>query len=277
MSESGSNQSSGKPVSHTENPSSGKSPSSGSNMSAGFNSTIRQVAGGVPLPYDTSDTELSRETVLEILLNPDHSRLSQLPPVKPKGGNMFVFSCSNIDDWKCDQYLWVKDGMYPKIETETTEFKKEYYKIRLPGYVTKSGRRSPLTSTGFKRVGYWTPSNPSLVLIHYLGDENINKPIPHGNSNHENEHRRTMSSVLALARYIVENNFISLVPSQGVFVVQGRSNKYCVTIFPKETCQCPSTTTCHHILAAKMSIGLQPIEKKRVVNNMSCELKVRQN
>jgi hypothetical protein len=79
MSESGSNQSSGKPVSHTENPSSGKSPSSGSNMSAGFNSTIRQVAGGVPLPYDTSDTELSRETVLEILLNPDHSRLSQLP------------------------------------------------------------------------------------------------------------------------------------------------------------------------------------------------------
>jgi hypothetical protein len=38
-----------------------------------------------------------------------------------------------------------------------------------------------------------------------------------------------------------------------------------VTIFPKETCQCPSRTTCHHhILATKMSIG--PVEKKRVVN-----------
>jgi hypothetical protein len=57
----------------------------------------------------------------------------------------------------------------------------------LPGYITKSGRRRPLTSTGFKRVGYWTPSNPSLVLIHYLGDENIYKPIPHGNGNHEND------------------------------------------------------------------------------------------
>ena len=125
--------------------------------------------------------------MLEILLNPDHSRLSQLPPVKPKGHTMFVFSSSNIDDWKCDQYLWVKDGMYSKIVTETTEFVKEYYKIRLPGYVTKSGRRRPLTSTGFKRVGYWTPSNPSLVLIHYLGDENIYKPIPHGNGNHEND------------------------------------------------------------------------------------------
>ena len=42
---------------------------------------------------------------------------------------MFVFSSSNIDDWKYDQYLWVKDGMYPKIVTETTEFKKEYYKM----------------------------------------------------------------------------------------------------------------------------------------------------
>jgi hypothetical protein len=86
-----------------------------------------------------------------------------------------------------------------------------------------------------------------------------------------------MSSVLALARYIVENNFISLVPSQGAFVVQGRSNKYCFTIFPKEIGHCPSTTTCHHIVAAKMCIGLQPVEKKRVVNNMSCELKVRKN
>ena len=65
----------------------------------------------------------------------------------------------------------------------------------------------------------------------------------------------------ALTRYIVENNFISLVPSQGAFV--GVTS--IVTIFPKETCQCPSRTTCHHhILATKMSIG--PVEKKRVVN-----------
>ena len=68
--------------------------------------------------------------------------------------------------------------------------------MRLPGYVAKSSRRRPLTSTEFKRVGYWIPSNPSLVLIHYLGDDNIYKPIPHDNSNHENEHRQTMPSVL---------------------------------------------------------------------------------
>ena len=81
----------------------------------------------------------------------------------------------------------------------------------------------------------------------------------------------------ASARYIVENNFILLVPSQGVFVVHGRSNEYCVTVFLKETCQCPSTTTCHYILAVKISIGLQPIEKKRVVNLRVLSTKSKKN
>ena len=53
-----------------------------------------------------------------------------------------------------------------------------------------------------------------------------------------------ITSQHALAKYVVDNNLISLVPSQGAFVVQGRNGKYCVTLFPKETCQCPSTTTC---------------------------------
>lgn len=75
-----------------------------------------------------------------------------------------------------------------------------------------------------------------------------------------------VSSQHALAKYIVDNNLITLVPSQAAFIVQGRNGKYCVTLFPKETCQCPSTTTCFHILAAKMSIGQEPIEKRPVVS-----------
>jgi hypothetical protein len=64
----------------------------------------------------------------------------------------------------------------------------------------------------------------------------------------------------------LDNNLITLVPTQGAFIVQDRSGKYCVTLFPKESYQCPSTTTCFHILAAKMSIGQEPIEKRSVVN-----------
>ena len=70
----------------------------------------------------------------------------------------------------------------------------------------------------------------------------------------------------SLARFIVDNNLITLVPQQGAFIVHGRKGKYCVTLFPRETCQCESTSTCYHILAAKISIGLEPVQKNRVVN-----------
>jgi hypothetical protein len=58
----------------------------------------------------------------------------------------------------------------------------------------------------------------------------------------------------------------TVVPQQGAFIVNGQKGKHCVTLFPKETCQCVSTSTCYHILAAKMSIGLEAIQKNRVVN-----------
>lgn len=51
------------------------------------------------------------------------------------------------------------------------------------------------------------------------------------------------------------------------FVVKGsRDNKYAVTLFPKETCNCPSTSRCRHILSAMMAIGLEPGEDKKAIN-----------
>ena len=76
----------------------------------------------------------------------------------------------------------------------------------------------------------------------------------------------TDSSQQSLARFIEENNLITLVLQQGAFIINGQKGKYCVTLFPKETCHCVSTSTCYHILAAKMSIGLETIQKNRVVN-----------
>jgi hypothetical protein len=60
-----------------------------------------------------------------------------------------------------------------------------------------------------------------------------------------------VTSQHALANYVLDNNLITLVSTQGAFIVQGRSGKYCVTLFPKESYQCP-TTTCFHILADKI-------------------------
>ena len=76
----------------------------------------------------------------------------------------------------------------------------------------------------------------------------------------------TDSSQHSLARFIVDNNLITLVPQQGAFIVNGRKGKYCVTLFPKETCQCESSSTCFHILAAKISIGLESTQTNNVVS-----------
>ena len=65
---------------------------------------------------------------------------------------------------------------------------------------------------------------------------------------------------------MVQEKLVMHVPEMGSFMVQGSRDKYAVTLFPKEKCQCPSTGTCYHILAAKMSIGLTSNNEKNTVS-----------
>ena len=110
---------------------------------------------------------ISKETVVTILSNPDEDTVIALPPVKPSGGDVFVVRSSNLHDWKCDQYIWVRDGSR-SFSFNDLEYSKIHYKIRLPGIDTKSGRRKLNCSLQFKKVGYWLHSDPSLVLVHYI-------------------------------------------------------------------------------------------------------------
>lgn len=53
----------------------------------------------------------------------------------------------------------------------------------------------------------------------------------------------------------------------GVFTVIGTSGKaHAIRLFPSETCTCPSTSQCYHILAVKMSIGLEDLKSRRRIN-----------
>lgn len=59
----------------------------------------------------------------------------------------------------------------------------------------------------------------------------------------------------SLARLTVENGHVTFVQQQRAFMVKGtQGTNYAVTLLPKETCQCPSTTHCYHIIAAKLFI-----------------------
>ncbi|XP_053392535.1 uncharacterized protein LOC123532398 isoform X1 [Mercenaria mercenaria] len=71
----------------------------------------------------------------------------------------------------------------------------------------------------------------------------------------------------SLAVKTIADNGIVLVPAMGAFMVNGSNDKkYSVTIFPKETCSCPATSRCYHIIAAMMSVGMPIPDEKKVFN-----------
>ena len=54
-----------------------------------------------------------------------------------------------------------------------------------------------------------------------------------------------------------------------VFTVAGSTGNYVTTLFLKETCTCPAKKDCYHILAAKLSIGMNMEAKKPAYLNLT--------
>ena len=66
---------------------------------------------------------------------------------------------------------------------------------------------------------------------------------------------------------MLERGNISHNHKLSVFTVVGTTgNPHVVTLFPTEKCTCASTTHCYHILAARLSIGLEDGKSKRKIN-----------
>ena len=61
------------------------------------------------------------------------------------------------------------------------------------------------------------------------------------------EHKKQLS-IHARARDLVQNNKVSFNPQMHIFNVKGTSDiTRVVTLYPSETCSCPSTGVCYHI------------------------------
>lgn len=53
----------------------------------------------------------------------------------------------------------------------------------------------------------------------------------------------------------------------GVFTVLGTGGKpHAVRIFPSESCTCPATSRCYHILAARISVELEDTDSTKKIN-----------
>ena len=71
----------------------------------------------------------------------------------------------------------------------------------------------------------------------------------------------------AQAKLVIAENRISHDPNLGVFVVKNSQEKpNAVTLFPKQSCTCPSISECYHILAAKLSLGLPCSNSPTTIN-----------
>lgn len=67
-------------------------------------------------------------------------------------------------------------------------------------------------------------------------------------------------------RLLVKNGLVSLDPRMKTFTVIGSKGKpNAVTLHPEESCTCPSKSECYHLLAVKISIGME-IDKREKVN-----------
>ena len=72
-------------------------------------------------------------------------------------------------------------------------------------------------------------------------------------------------SIPASVRVLSNALTVVHVPNQQVFTVSGPpGHVHAVRLFPKQSCTCPASTTCCHVLAAKRSIGMDCAERKLI-------------
>jgi hypothetical protein len=75
---------------------------------------------------------------------------------------------------------------------------------------------------------------------------------------------------------VIDNGTIGHDHKLGVFTVVGTGgNAHAVRLFPKESCTCPSTSRCYHILAARMSVGLEATDSHKKINLTQLRQKTR--
>ena len=110
-----------------------------------------------------------------------------------------------------------------------------------------------------------------LILV-----DSINKIMPIRKFKfHKHKHKGSnykTNGIIHLIKYrdklyrVINEKKIEFVPKKGTFLVEGtRGDQYAVTLFP-ESCQCPATNQCYHILTARKSIGMDISSKIKKCN-----------
>ena len=119
--------------------------------------------------------------VEEILRDPDPSKIMSEPPILPKGGEVYLYRPKALDKRVRDEYWWVNRGnnFHSKGQKRPT-IMKTYFSLK-----DRNGGRKSDCLNGFRRHLYRLAdarNDEAIIFIHYLGDETLHKPMPHGNT-----------------------------------------------------------------------------------------------
>lgn len=149
------------------------------------------------MPQDTTNNECQQDQnfpymrdrhedfqlaeVDEILRYPDPSKIMSEPPILPKGGEVYLYRPKALDRRVRDQYWWVNRGnnFHSKGQKRPT-IMKTYFSLK-----DRNGGRKSDCLNGFRRHLYRladAKEDEAIIFIHYLGDETLHKPMPHGNT-----------------------------------------------------------------------------------------------
>ena len=140
-----------------------------------------------------SDEALTTKDLRDILEDPDISKISTIPPMKPKGGELYVYCHGGDDtklhDWSCDGYQWVNKNGHPLPKKAPVLWRKTYY--------VSTSKGDSVGNNKFVRRMYVLKDSPvHYRIIHYIGDETVYVPHVHGNSKEGGEYRRTLPSTI---------------------------------------------------------------------------------
>ena len=69
--------------------------------------------------------------VKNILQNSTVDNINTPPPVKPKGGEVYLVQSKHLNDWKCDKYTWINySKCVSKHDEEGGKLIMCYFKLR---------------------------------------------------------------------------------------------------------------------------------------------------
>jgi len=120
--------------------------------------------------------------------------------------NIINAICITLDDWRCDQYRWVNQGV-TKLPRKDPKIRKLYFDSDTPNDPSKD----------FQRHAYQLLSEKTLTVIHYQGDESASVDFCHRSATKhlDQAFKRTCPSQLKMFEQLCTSDKANVVYKRG--------------------------------------------------------------